>query len=59
LNESEQPEKSDSQLRRSFPGLVVFLNVMFGERTGRVFWMFDVRAKAILFEEDQVFKAVG
>ena len=30
--------KNDSQLRRSFPGLVVFLSAMFGERNGRVFW---------------------
>jgi hypothetical protein len=59
LNESEQPEKSDSQLRRSFPGLVVFLNVIFSERTGRIFWMFDVGAKAILFEQDLLFKILG
>ena len=50
-------EKGDSQLRRSFPGLVVFLNAMFGERTGRAFWRFDSGAKAVLFEQDQVFKA--
>jgi hypothetical protein len=31
---------------------------MFGERTGRVFWMFDVGAKAILFEQDQVFQNI-
>ena len=55
--ERGQLERGDSQLRRSFPGLVVFLNAMFGERTGRAFWRFDSGAKAVLFEQDQVFKA--
>jgi hypothetical protein len=30
--------ENDSQLRHSFPGLFVFANAMFGERTGRAFW---------------------
>ena len=55
--ERGQFERGDSQLRRSFPGLVVFPNAMFGERTGRVSWRFDSRAKFFLFEQDQVFKA--
>ena len=56
--ERGQLERGDSQLRRSFPGLVVFfLNAMFGERTGRAFWRFDSGAKAVLIEQDQVFKA--
>ena len=55
--ERGQLERGDSQLRRSFPGLVVFRNAVFGERTGRAFWRSDSGAKAVLFEQDQVFKA--
>ena len=55
--ERKWSEKGDSQLRRSFPGLVAFLNAMFGERTGSAFLRFDSGAKAVLFEQDQVFKA--
>jgi hypothetical protein len=40
--------KNYSQLRRSLPGLDVFLNVMFGERTGRAFWRSDVGTKPML-----------